>query len=359
MKDYGNAGALCGALGCMVLLVISMYFANKEEPETKSASAEMSQTAEEVSGTAPAQTTEAVSGTEITGTEITGTDIIDTDAAGMETEMPEETAAITEFVGPFSKEAMATMTTEPITVDLPQEVLHELYAENLSIVGDSIASGFGAYQVLMNPYNFAVTNLSVTTINDYSFDYDGQTLSYIGALSAAQPGYIYLSMGMNDMYMTDAAGFAENYMGIIDAVRETCPDSVIIVAGVSPIAVYSSYVPGSTINEFNSALQSAVESAAYDRVFYYDTAAILADPSTGGLMSEYDGGDGIHLSATAYSMLLENVCLMLDEISMPPSVLEQAQELAGTASETVTETVAEQDSETEIPDTAESETEAQ
>lgn len=42
MKDYGNAGALCGALGCMVLLIVSMHFAKAEDkPKTEKVSAEV------------------------------------------------------------------------------------------------------------------------------------------------------------------------------------------------------------------------------------------------------------------------------------------------------------------------------
>ncbi|MBQ8688469.1 MAG: SGNH/GDSL hydrolase family protein [Ruminococcus sp.] len=324
MKDYGNAVALCGALGCMVLLIVSMHFSNKEEPAVKDVSAEVSQTGEAASGTKPAQTTEADSEA-------------GTDGAGDTTDEAVTTTPSV-FIGPLSREAMATSTTEQVKLDLPEEELHALYAENLSIVGDSIASGFGAYQVLMNPYNFAVTNLSVTTVNDYSFNYDGQTLSYIGALSAAQPGYIYLSMGMNDLYMADANTFAENYMGIVDTVLETCPDSIIIVAGITPVSDTCSYAPNSVIQEFNSALQSAVEAAAYDSVYYFDTASILGSSSTGGLMAEYDGGDGIHLSLAAYSKVLEEVCLILDEMPMPPRVYEEAAELAASAQGTITET---------------------
>lgn len=192
------------------------------------------------------------------------------------------------------------------------------YKSSLSIVGDSIASGFGVYGVLDSPYDFATGNLAARSISDYTFDYNGQELSYTGALQQAQPPYIYLSMGMNDVNMSSEEAFVENYSYIINQVISICPNADIIVAGISPIAEYSNFSSNFEIASYNDALEALVNSYNLDRLQFFDTASLLADPNTGCLQPAFDGGDGIHLSQAAYCLLLENLYPQLDKMPTPP-----------------------------------------
>ncbi|MBQ8515718.1 MAG: SGNH/GDSL hydrolase family protein [Ruminococcus sp.] len=334
MKDYGNAGAICGALGCMVLLIISMYLSKNEEPEVKSTSAEISRQDKETAVTTAATAVSGETGTQ-PPEETSGENTVTT------------TTAV--FIGPLSKEAMATSTT---TVNIDPELIRENYPEEISIVGDSIASGFGAYQVLLNPFNFSASSLASWSIMDYTFTYDGNTLNYIDALKEAQPGYIYMSFGMNDLNAGTSDEFAENYRTILAEVQEACPESCIIVAGISPVSGTCTFAANSTIVMFNEKLKSVVDEVRSDRICYYDTASLLSDAESGVLLSEYDGGDGIHLSYAAYEKLLENLYPILDEMPVPAMVVS---DLSGSSSsETETETVTETgtDAETEGGETA-------
>lgn len=336
MKDYGNAGALCGALGCMVLLLISMHFAKKEEPDTKSTSAEI--TKQDMGASVVDATVSGTSG--VSGLADTTVTLAsgETGTQPPEGTVIENTATTTAvFIGPLSKEAMATSTT---TVNIDPELIRENYPEEISIVGDSIASGFGAYQVLLNPFNFSASSLSSWSIMDYTFSYDGETLNYLDALTVSQPGYIYLSFGMNDLNSATSDQFAENYKKILADVQEACPDSCIIVAGISPVSSTCTYAANSTILMFNEKLRAVVDEISSDRVRYYDTVDLLADSVAGTLLAEYDGGDGIHLSYAAYEMLLENLYPILDEMPVPAMVVSDLSESASSVTETETVTEA-------------------
>lgn len=327
MKDYGNSVALFGALGCMALLLVSMHFAKKEDAvETKDSRPAVSQD-ENLSAENSAEQSDSTEGTDIT----TGTTVSLENAGDTSTtttypetvEVPEEmiTGA---FIGALTPE-MQSLIDAATKID--PELLHEIYPQELSIVGDSIASGFGAYQVLTNPYDFATGNLAARSIDNYTFTYDGSSYGYSEALEHSQPAYIYLSMGMNDVNISTSDEYAENYRSIITKVREVCPDSVIIAAGITPISASSTFTALSTIQKFNEKLQETVDSFVDSKIIYYDAYSTVYDTASGGLRTDCDGGDGIHLSYSAYSELLSNLYPILDEIPAPQKIRKMAGEL--------------------------------
>ncbi len=332
MKDYGNSVALFGALGCMVLLLVSMHFAKKEdEPEVKDPKPAASQ-----NGNLSAEdSTEPTEGTDVTtGTTVSGesaSDISTTTTTHPDTgAIPQISVEVTEemisgaFIGAVTPEMQSAIDA---ATKIDPEILHEIYPQELSIVGDSIASGFGAYQVLTNSYDFATGSLAARSITDYTFEYDGASYVYSDALKLSQPAYIYLSMGMNDVNMTTSDEYAENYKNIISTVQDVCPDSVIIVAGITPVSPSSTFTAQTTIQKFNEKLKETVDSIADPGVLYYDAYSAVCDAATGGLRADCDGGDGIHLSYSAYSALLSNLYPMLDEIPAPEKIREMAEEL--------------------------------
>lgn len=324
MKDYGNAGALCGALGCMVLLLISMHFAKAEDStETKDASAE-------VVYDDPKSTSTDVTTAPTNELAVGSSETIDTTAAletsdefMTETTISEEvtttisqevTLDLSKFIGPLTKEVRESIEN---STSYPPEVLHLAYPEQLSIVGDSIASGFGVYGALHNSYDFATGDLGARSITDYSFSYGGEMGKYIDVLTASQPAYIYLSMGMNDVNIITSDEYVDFYREIISNVRSACPDSIIIVAGITPISIDSTFTENSNILTFNEKLKALVDELASPTIKFYDANKVVADEATGALRSDCNGGDGIHLSSLAYDMLLENLYPLLDELPVP------------------------------------------
>ena len=333
MKDYGNAGALWGAIGCMVLLIISMQFAKAEDsPKTKDTSAEVvyddTETKSTAATTAPTSipaadssdmidTTSALATSDESMTETVISEEV-TDLSGSEevttTVSQTVTLDLSKFIGPLTKEARESIENSK---SYSPEVLHLAYPKQLSIVGDSIASGFGVYGALHNSYDFATGDLGARSIDDYSFSYGGDMGKYIDVLTASQPAYIYLSMGMNDVNIVTPEEYVEFYKEIISNVRSACPDSIIIVAGITPISSESTFTDNSNISTFNEKLKALVSELASPTIIFYDAGSFITDGATGALRSDCDGGDGIHLSSSAYELLLENLYPLLDELPIP------------------------------------------
>lgn len=354
MKDYGNAGALCGALGCMALLLVSMHFAkNENKPDTEKVSAEIVMDENEKKDTKQTGITTSVTvSSETTAAE--GTASRDDSASYSDTdeaeEMPSETASSQSpemFVGPLTLEQQQAIAD---SIKYSPEVLHMVYPKELSIIGDSIASGFGVYEILDNSYDFSAGSLGARSITDYNFSYDGVAGTYADALKSSQPSYIYLSMGMNDVNIITSDEYAECYKKIISKVLEVCPDSNIIVAGITPVSAESSFAANSSIVMFNEKLKAVVEEFGSPSVRYYDAGSIVMDEATGGLRSDCDGGDGIHLAYSAYYLLLENLYPVLDEMPIPQKAKDIIEEEdlislvtteapSETHEETITETV--------------------
>ena len=356
MNDYKNAGALIGAFGCMLLLFISMQIARGEDKSAASDTKNSVTTA--ATTTEPAMTTTAVSfgenepgivpdetGTDISSATVSGETVTETSVITIEGGESAEATSVTTtdihvFIGPLTLEMGALTTvaaTEPYS---NMDALRAKYPEKISIFGDSIARGFYAYEVLDNPYNFAAGNMATWCVNDFTFDYGDKTaMAYTDALSESQPPYIYISMGMNDVNMVTADQFTEVYTEIITNVQKACPDSNIIVAGITPIGATSNFSSNDTIQRYNDELKAVAEGFASDKIRYYDTMSIVMDTETGALRSDCDGGDGIHLSEMAYMTLLENVYSVMDQMPLPAAL--RAELDAGTGSETVTETVTE------------------
>ena len=313
MKDYGNAGALCGAIGCMVLLFVSMHFAKEEKkPDTENVSAEI------VTGDLNGSAVTTFSGDAVNtagGEEMGDMSGI----SGTQTTETEEGPVISleNFIGPITLEQKLKFDE---AIKYSPEVLHLVYPEELSIVGDSIASGFGVYDALNNSYDFATGNLAARSITEYNFSYDEANGTYIDALTAAQPAYIYLSMGMNDVNIITSDEYAEIYRGIITDVMQCCPESNIIVAGITPIASDSTFTANSSITMFNEKLKSVAEEFDSPNIVYFDAGSFIMDEETGYLREDCDGGDGIHLAYTAYEILLENLYPVLDTMPIPQKV---------------------------------------
>ena len=101
--------------------------------------------------------------------------------------------------------------------DMFYEAVHdkfELTGEELSFVdyslfvGDSICSGFSEYGIVPHEHVAAKGNLGSRSFFDYTFKYRGwESRTYDQVLKSANPRYVFLSMGMNDVNMVDEATY--------------------------------------------------------------------------------------------------------------------------------------------------------
>ncbi len=192
-----------------------------------------------------------------------------------------------------------------VDVELPlTEDAGEEYIDKIFFVGDSTTyhffkAGVNKSHLLVPPGNYTLTLDS--TINQVIVGDKGLTISE--ALKDAQAEIVIITLGVNG-----AAGFTENqyktyYKKLINAIKETSPNTVIILQSVFPVTknCYDKYgIANSKIDQINEWVK---EIAFETAVRYLDTQSILKDEN-GDQISEFGEGDEIHMNASAYRAIL-------------------------------------------------------
>lgn len=179
------------------------------------------------------------------------------------------------------------------------------YISELVFVGDSICRGYNVYGLIPDEHSLAHGNVAARSIMDYTFDVNGRELNYICALYDKQPKYVVFSMGMNDINMTSKEIFCENYRSILESAGKYCPNSYLIVLGITPIC--SEFSTNSEIDIYNAALAEMIENENNEKWLFRNAEDELKNTNN-ELKSLYSGGDGIHLSPDAYKAVLWYLC---------------------------------------------------
>ncbi|MGN0613458.1 MAG: SGNH/GDSL hydrolase family protein [Porcipelethomonas sp.] len=224
-----------------------------------------------------------------------------------ETAAPETTAATTVSSAAVTSTVVSVTETRDYTEEL------EEFKSQVAVVGDSVALGYSTYDRLPMNHVFARQNIGLTSVRDVTFQSDYGECYVMDILSALQPEYLMLSMGLNEIGNRNPEKFAEKYVGFADDIRSICPDTTILVIGLTPVLkdLHNEWgVDNENIQEHNEQLSKAF--ADISGVYFVDPGKALMD-GDGGLDPDYSGGDGIHLSGAAYDVLLEEICRFVYE----------------------------------------------
>ncbi len=220
----------------------------------------------------------------------------------------------------YEDEALKTVTSVPAAVqnalynydDKTPGAKYKKFYSKCVFVGDSICRGFKAYDVLPSKQVCAQGNTAARNILEYTFKVPGYTGDLISCLKHLDPEYIVFSMGMNDVNMTSAEKFCENYGYLLSLTEKALPDAQLIVCSVTPVIYGSKFCTNTRIDSFNATLKKYLD--ATGKWIYADISHGLKDQYN-GLKSRYNGGDGIHLSGLAYYAILYQIAeRVLDNI---------------------------------------------
>lgn len=188
------------------------------------------------------------------------------------------------------------------TYILPED--EEKITEESLFVGDSICSGFWACGMISGKNVYATGAVGARNLLEYEMYYRNQPAKFVPVLKKTQPKNVFLWMGMNDVNLTTAEEFCENYKTIIDLALENT-DADVYVCAISPIRNLE-FTKLEYIDEFNDAISAFIEAEYKERVYYIDFTAPLKTEA-GILDEQYDGGDGIHLSTRAYYIAIHEI----------------------------------------------------
>ena len=142
----------------------------------------------------------------------------------------------------------------------------------------------------------------------------GERMTIGEAAALEQPRRVLLTFGLNGAVQKVAAGeqyFRECYLSLIEAIRTSSPSTQIIIQSCFPVTAdmdMSNYSVSAkqlceriaTINSWSAALARDLG------LGYLNTAEVLTN-ADGFLFDEYDVGDGHHLTADAYRVILEYI----------------------------------------------------
>lgn len=187
------------------------------------------------------------------------------------------------------------------------------YQSRLTIVGDSIASGFCAYGYIPPAHNVAKESLAVWNMNSYTFDVGGGSMGLIDAAAYANTPLYFVSIGMNDIFSYSPEDYAGQIISISEQILDKVPTATVVVGAITPVSDGNYYTTNDRIISFNNALENAVNDRASGQILFFNTNAVLNDPNTGCLNGAYGGGDGLHINGSAYGFILNCLFNFLDE----------------------------------------------
>lgn len=191
----------------------------------------------------------------------------------------------------------------------------KFYLDRIVVAGDSIANGWQYYGIVPQQRSIARDGLSTAGFSLWNeFDTFGSPQNMTEALKQANPTLLYICLGMNDVGQIDSDTYASQYKDLINKIRRTVPDCLIVVQSITPVASTNEYkkVTNSAIKEYNTKLRQMVVSLNREDVIYFNAYnSLLGD--NGKMDLKYDAGDGLHINTEAYKILLEDLSKRLNQ----------------------------------------------
>ena len=182
--------------------------------------------------------------------------------------------------------------SKPVPISNPVDAA---YFDDAVFIGDSRTEGLFLNTGLSNATFLAHMGLMVdTVITRPLFNVDGEKVSVIDALKAADFSKVYIMLGINETGWAYSSVFVQKYGELIDAIREINPEAILYIQAIMPVSQTvsdsHSYIKNAKISTYNQLLQGLAEEK---RVYYLDTAGAVAGED--GALPEDAAPDGIHL----------------------------------------------------------------
>ncbi|MBO5203821.1 MAG: hypothetical protein J6B72_04335 [Clostridia bacterium] len=204
------------------------------------------------------------------------------------------------------------------TADMGQE-----YIDSFIFIGESttyhlksrgvLRGGTETRQVWAPSSGTANLDTSVASLK-IVFPDTGEEITVGDAMKRKKPRRVMLTFGLNGAVAKIKRGedyFRSCYLSLINVIRENSPDTDVVLQSCFPIAenmdMSNFSVDAPTLMEHISTINGWTLRLAEDEgLSYLDTCETLKD-SRGFLCSEYDSGDGHHLTKEAYIQILKYI----------------------------------------------------
>ena len=229
------------------------------------------------------------------------------------------TAATSETQSENAPSAEPPTNESPVTLAETAD-MGQAYQDSIIFVGDSttahlrsrgvLTGGTDTKQVWVPADNTLLLDFNITK-KKIVHPASGMEMTIAEAAAREKPAYMILTIGLNGMtsFVNNKNLYQNCYGNLIDAIREASPETKIILQSVYPVAANQKTFSADavTLNGYIDILNSYVKELAADKeVKYLDTNSALKGPD--GLLPEaYQNGDGIHLTAEGYRVILNYI----------------------------------------------------
>ena len=196
----------------------------------------------------------------------------------------------------------------------------QAYQDSLIFVGDSTTAHLRSRGVLSGgtetkqvwcPENNTLLLTSQITSLEIVYPDTGESMTIPAAAGLKKPAYIVFTIGINGVTSSvkNKDDFLYNYGKLTKAVAAASPETAILIQSVFPVASNCdafSKTPAEVNADIRTLNAWLLEFADENGYRYLDTHSALADDG-GMLPVSYQNGDGIHLTAEAYNLVLQYI----------------------------------------------------
>lgn len=191
----------------------------------------------------------------------------------------------------------------------PQTQAVELdYFDNAAFVGDSRTDGLLLYSGIGRGKNFTANGLSIFDLKEKKYcTINGQDYSLFEAMTLANYGKIYLSLGVNELGYGDDDYFYRSYGETIDLLKRLQPQATIYLQGLIPLNEQEivqgggrAYLKNIHLRAYNDLIAKLAQEK---QVIYLDVFTAFADES--GQLPAGKSRDGVHLLREGYVQWLD------------------------------------------------------
>ncbi|NCB51653.1 MAG: SGNH/GDSL hydrolase family protein [Clostridia bacterium] len=225
-------------------------------------------------------------------------------------ELPSSTPEPTPSAAPYpSPEPTPPPTELRETEDMGQE-----YLDSIVFYGDSNTNGLRLLELLPGGYgtNQIWTPMSGTLtlcywdVNYIVYPETWTEMPVTEAMAKKQPEYLIINLGENGISFMDEDYFTSEYTEMVEALKEACPDTKIMLSSLYPVA--ASYPNQDDINnEKITAANSWIYGIAEATGTRYIDCAEAVRGEDGALPETLHDGDGYHLNADAFALVLSYI----------------------------------------------------
>ncbi len=188
------------------------------------------------------------------------------------------------------------------------------YVDKLVFLGDSTTYGLKYYGVLSGGQNttqvWTPTSGTLTlyhqSIATIVYPETGEELPIVEAVTKKQPEYLVITLGVNGVSSMDEEYFTSEYTALVENIQKASPNTKLILNSIYPVSASYKYID-SINNDKISAANGWIEKIAENTGTRYLNSYEVLVGTDGFLPENYNNGDGIHLNAESFGIVLDYI----------------------------------------------------